>query len=117
MYEDKPSKNDNSWHEILGSENCEPARIIIENEAAISMAKYSKDTAGNWDVAMRCHYVRKGTSLNGYQFHWIGTKYQLADVLTQVSSHASSKQLWELLLHDIAISELFVFHLRGVMIL
>ena len=97
---------------FLGSENydsdnmnCEPARIIIDNEAAIAMAKCNKDTAGNRHVARRFHYVRQGTALNEHQFHWIGTKYQLADVLTKVGSYASFKPLWDILLYDIESSE------------
>ena len=35
---------------------CQPARIIIHNEAATSMAKCNKDTAGNRHVARRFHY-------------------------------------------------------------
>ena len=42
----------------------DPARIIIDNQAAISMAKCNKDTAGNRHVARRFHYVRQGTALN-----------------------------------------------------
>ena len=48
----------------MGSDNydqdnisMEPARIIIENEAAISIATCNKDTAGNRHVARRYHYV------------------------------------------------------------
>ena len=82
-----------------------PARIIIDNEAAISMAKCNKDTKGKVHVDRRFHYIRQGTALNEHQFHWIGTKYQLADVLTKVGSQAAFKALWELLLHDVAISE------------
>ena len=36
----------------------EPACIIIDNEAAITIAKCNKDTAGNRHVATRYHYVR-----------------------------------------------------------
>ena len=43
--------------------NQKPARIIIDNEAAICMAKCNKDTAGNRHVARRFHYVRQGTVL------------------------------------------------------
>ena len=51
--------------------NMEPARIIIDNEAAISMAKCNKDTAGNRHVARRYHYVRQGTALQEHKFEWI----------------------------------------------
>ena len=40
-----------------GNVNMEPARIIMDNEAAITMEKYNKDTAGNRHVARRYHYV------------------------------------------------------------
>ena len=36
----------------------EPARIIVDNKAAICMAKCNNDTAGNRRVARRFHYVR-----------------------------------------------------------
>ena len=41
----------------------EPAKIIIDNEAAICMANCNKDTAGNRHVARQFHYVRQGTAL------------------------------------------------------
>ena len=53
----------------------EPATIIIDNEAAISMAICNKDTAGNCHIAQRYHYVRQGTALNEHKFEWIGTKH------------------------------------------
>ena len=40
-----------------------PTKIIIDNEAAIYMAKCNKDTAGNRHVARRFHYVRQGTEI------------------------------------------------------
>ena len=64
---------------------CEPSRIIVDNEAAISMAKCNKDAAGNIHVARRYHYVRQGTTLNEHVFEWIFTKNQLADILTKSS--------------------------------
>ena len=53
----------------------EPAKIIIDNKAAISMAKYKKDTARNRYVVRRFHYMRQGTALNENQFHWISIKH------------------------------------------
>ena len=80
--------------------NYEPARIIIDNEAAICMAKCNKDTAGNRHVARRFHYVRQGTALKEHKFEWIGTKYQLADILTKVGNKSSFNHLWSLILHE-----------------
>ena len=37
---------------------CDPSRIIVDNEAVISMARCNKDAAGNRHVARRYHYVR-----------------------------------------------------------
>ena len=51
--------------------NMELARIIIENEAAISMATCNKDIAGNRHVARRYHYIRQGTALQEHKFEWI----------------------------------------------
>ena len=48
--------------------NLETARIIIDNEAAICMAKYNKDTAGNRHVAKRYNYVQQGTALQEHKF-------------------------------------------------
>ena len=78
----------------------EPAKIIIDNEAAISMAKCIKDTTRNRHVARRFHYVRQCTAVKEHKFHWISTKHQLADVLTKVGSNSKFKSLWEMLLHD-----------------
>ena len=61
----------------------EPATIIIDNEAAISMATCNKDTARNRYVARRYHYVRQVTTLNEHKFEWICTKHQLADTVTK----------------------------------
>ena len=73
--------------------NYEPAKIIIDNEAANYMANGNKNTAGNKNVASRFHYVRQGTALKEHNFEWIGTKYQLADILTKVGTKSSSQYL------------------------
>ena len=53
---------------------CEHSRIIVDNAAAISLARCNKDTAGNRHVARRYHYIRQGTTLKEHVFEWIGTK-------------------------------------------
>ena len=47
----------------------EQAKIMIDNEAAISMARCNKDTVRNRHVARRFHYVRQGTVLDKHKFH------------------------------------------------
>ena len=91
----------------LGTENydCinmkyEPATIIIDNEAAIAMAKCNKDTAGNRHVARRYHYVRQGTTLKEHVFKWIGTKYQLADPMTKPGTQNDFGKMWSLQLSE-----------------
>ena len=59
---------------------CEPARTIIDNEAAIFMAKCNKDTTGNRHIARRFHYMRQGTVLKEHNVQWKGSKFQLADI-------------------------------------
>ena len=81
--------------------NSEPAMIIIDNEAAISMAKCDKDTAGNRHVARRYHYVRQGTALKEHDFAWINTKAQVADILTKIGSQATFNHLWSIVLHKV----------------
>ncbi len=66
--------------------NYEPARTIIDNEAAICMTKCNKDTAGNRHLAQQFHYIRQGTALMEHKFEWIGTKLQLPDILTNVGN-------------------------------
>ena len=85
----------------LGSEDynekdvdAEPARVIIDNEAAICMAKCNKDTAGNRHVVRRFHYVRQGTVLKEHTFDWISTKHQQADPLTKSGSQRTFGHLW-----------------------
>ena len=78
----------------------EPAKIIIDNEAAIAMAKCNKDTAGNRHVARRYHYVRQGTAMKEHVFEWIGTKYQLADTLTKPGTPATFAHLWSIQLSE-----------------
>ena len=74
----------------------EPVTIIIDNKAAISMAKCNKDTAGNHHVARRYHYVRQGTALNKHKFEWIGTKFRLLDTLTKPGTPTAFSLLWDL---------------------
>ena len=78
----------------------EPINIIIDNEAAIYMVKYIKDATGNRHVAQRIHYVRQGTALRRHKFEWIGTKQQLADILTKVGNRSSFGHLWSLVFHE-----------------
>ena len=80
--------------------NEKPARIIIDNEAAICMAKCNKDTAGNRHVARCFHYVRHSTVRKEHKFEWISLKYQLADILTKVGNKSSFGHLWSLILHQ-----------------
>jgi len=75
-----------------------PTKIIINNEAAIAMAICNKDTAGNRHVPRRYHYVTQGTSLKEHTFSWIGTKYQLADILTKPGLHMNFTYLWNMIL-------------------
>ena len=79
----------------------EPTRIIIDNVAAISMAKCDKDTAGNGHVARCYHYVRQGTALKEHLFNWINTKAQVADILTNVGTQAVFEHLWDMLLYKV----------------
>ena len=55
--------------------NLEPARIIIDNEAAICIVKCNEDTASNRDVARRYHYMQQGVALHEHILECIGTKY------------------------------------------
>ena len=80
--------------------NIEPARIIIDNEAAITMAKCNKDTAGNRHVARRFHYVRQGIAQKEHEFSWIGTKFQQADPLTKPGSATTFVDILSHQLHD-----------------
>ena len=80
--------------------NQKPARIIIDNEAAICMAKCNKDTAGNRHVARHFHYVRQCSVLKEHKFEWISSKFQLADILTKVGNKSSFEHLWSLILHQ-----------------
>ena len=80
---------------------CKPSRIIVDNEATISMARCNKDTAGNRHVARRYHYVRQGTTLKEHIFfEWIGTKNQLADMLTKSFNAFTFSPLWSVTLHE-----------------
>ena len=72
---------------------CHPARIIIDNEAAIPMAKCNKDTTGNRHVARRFHDVRKGTVFNDHKFQWICSKFQPVDFFTKVGKKVSFNDL------------------------
>ena len=81
--------------------NYEPAKIIIDNKATISMAKCNKDIiARTRHIARRFYLMRRDASLNEHKFHWISTKYQLVDVLTKVGLHSKVKSLWEIPLYD-----------------
>ena len=71
----------------------EPSFVIIDNEAAKAMSECNKDTAGNRHIARRYHYVRQGTLMNEHKFHWISTKYQLADPMTKEGGPSKFKSL------------------------
>ena len=79
---------------------CEPSRINVDNEAAISMAEYNKGPAGNRHVTRRYHYDRQGTTLKEHIFEWIGTNNQLADILTKSSNPITLSPLWSVILHE-----------------
>ena len=79
----------------------EPATIIIDNEAAISMTTCNKDTAGNRHVAWIYHYVKQGTALNEHKFEWTGTNHQLADILTKPRTPSTFSSLWNIQLVEI----------------
>ena len=64
--------------------NYEPSRIIVDNEAAISMAKCNKDTVGNRHVARRYCYLRQGTILEKHIFERMVTKNNF--VCTQMAT-------------------------------
>ena len=108
MHEGKSPTNAYLWPKIYlctteydGDKlNQKPAKIIIDNEAAICMAKCNKDTAGNRHVARRFHYVRQGTVLKEHEFEWISSKFQLADILTKVGNKSSFSHLWSMILHQ-----------------
>ena len=92
---------------FIGSENynqdfinLEPARIIIDNEAAICIAKCDEDIASNRHVAGRYHYVQQGTALQEHKFEWIGTKYQLADLLPKPGSEKSFFESWKHIVYN-----------------
>ena len=73
--------------------NYEAAKVIIDNEAVISIAKCNKDIAWNRHITRRFHFEREEKALNEHQFHWINTKYQVVDILTKVGSHSKIKPL------------------------
>ena len=80
--------------------NLERARIIIDNEAVICMAKCNHDTACNHHVARRYHYVQQGIALQEHIFEWIGTKHQLTDPLTIPRSERSFFELWKYIVYN-----------------
>ena len=80
---------------------CEPSIIIVDYEAAITMVKCNKDTAGNYHVARRFYYVHQGSTLKEHTFEWISTKYQLAESLTKPGTISTFGFLWSLLLTEI----------------
>ena len=88
---------DNLGKDDYDAENMKslPSMIIVDNEAAIAMSSCNKDTAGNRHVARRYHYVRQGTALKEHSFHWIGTKFQLADPMTKEGGPTKFKSLWD----------------------
>ena len=94
--------------EKMGAEDYDPMNIkydasfiIIDNEAAKSMSECNKDTPGNRHVARRYHYVRQGTLMREHKFHWISTKYQLADPLTKEGGPSKFKSLEERYMIDL----------------
>ena len=93
----------------------EPAHIIIDNKAAITMANCNKDTAGNCHVSRRYHYVQQGTTMKEHVFELIGTKYQLTDTLTKAGTPTTFGHLWSILLSKTDTDDKFLAYIRGVM--
>ena len=54
---------------------CEPSRIVVDNEGAISMVSYNTDTVGNIHVAKIYRYIREGTTLNEHFFSGLELKF------------------------------------------
>ena len=65
----------------------EPAKIIIDDEISICMAKCNKDAAANKHVAWGFHCIRHGIGLKEHKFEWIGTKSQMADILIKLETN------------------------------
>ena len=76
------------------------AKIIIDNQSAICMARCNKDTAENRYVARRFHYVRQGFIFKDHKVEGISSKFQLPDILTKVCNKSSFSHLWSLILHQ-----------------
>ena len=53
------------------------------------MEKCNKDTARNRHITWRFHCARQGTALKEHKIEWIGTKFQLIDILTKVGNSPS----------------------------
>ena len=79
---------------------CKPSRIIVDNKAAIPIARCNKGTAGNRYLTRRYHYLRQGTTLKEHVFEWIGNKNQLADILKKSPNAITFSPLWSVILYE-----------------
>ena len=66
-----------------------------DNTAAKSMSECNKDTAGSRHVGRIFHYVTHGILMKERKFHWIGNKFQLADLPTKEGGPSKFKSLEE----------------------
>ena len=68
-----------------------PTVIMVDNQAAVQMAKNDQITCRNCHIARRYHYVREGQKLKLHILKHCGKEDQLADIATK--TQVVSKEL------------------------
>ena len=77
------------WKMAMQSLPSNPAILMVDNEAAVQMAKNGRMTRKTRHIERRFHFVRQGQQDGVHQLHWISGKQQLADIMTK--TQAASK--------------------------
>lgn len=71
------------WSMAIQKLTTTPSILMVDNEAAVQMAKNGKMTRKTRHISRRFHYVRQGQQDGVHQLHWISNVHQLADVTTK----------------------------------
>ena len=60
-----------------------PSVVLVDNQAAVTMAKSKKVTSKNRHIRRREHFVRQGEEQGEHSLHWVPGDVQFADIMTK----------------------------------
>ena len=70
------------WKEATQNLPTTPAIMMVDNEAAVQIAKNGKLTRKTRHVERRFHFVKQGQQDGLHKIFWVPAEHQLSDILT-----------------------------------